>query len=633
VKVTEAQLKECTEPVKPEAGGSDFIWPPTLAAHDAFSRNVATTLRSKGFCVIQMKESSTTRGKAVDAVNNRDDFVLPKEEFREAYLGRGARSGDRVLWMEAGEPVEDPVAFYQQYVMNLSFLLGGVDRSVLGFRPWEYLSGTLLRGPAEDEAIAETGPLTSEDIEDGLVQKHLDFIQRRKVCLMYFIKNQGGSVELYPREDLGMEPVSIPIAQDKLLIFRHDLMGYAYQAEGGEDLALQSWFMEEPQEIQLETLQGDQRGVENILGGPAQSPDLQCHVMVGHCRFPGGAYGKTRDWLAYLAETDTYCEVPKGRFDMSFYYAEESDQFAVQGKSVSKHCGFLQDEEWRGFDNKFFGLSENAAFLLVPCQRLCLEVAYEGFTMAGHNRKSLAGSNMYTCIADIGLDWTSMLGYDDGDHETWLECGPTQTLSCNRLAYCLDLRGPITQVDTACSASMVGSNMVHAQLRQHKEKDCHEGHCTGFQNILTPWSFIGLSGAGMVGRAGRCLTFDNSANGFARGEGCGHLFFRMSTDVQAAIDRLAVMVCGFVNQDGRSASLTAPNGPSQQAVMRSSFLDGNMVPAECIATETTAPAPRSATPLSAAPSAQSSGRVSHLNLSPSPAVSPTWATWSRPLVS
>ena len=65
---------------------------------------------------------------------------------------------------------------------------------------------------------------------------------------------------------------------------------------------------------------------------------------------------------------------------------------------------------------------------------------------------------------------------------------------------------------------------------------------------------------------GRCKTFDESADGYGRGEGCAVAVLQPGhTGGQPP---LAVLAGSAVNQDGRSSGLTAPNGPSQSALVR-----------------------------------------------------------------
>mmetsp|Transcript_43950 Transcript_43950/g.95593 ORF Transcript_43950/g.95593 Transcript_43950/m.95593 type:complete len:965 (+) Transcript_43950:3-2897(+) len=367
-----------------------------------------------------------------------------------------------------------------------------------------------------------------------------------------------------------MPKVTLPITPGKILIFCHNHMGYTYMPRHHSDLAIQSWLLEQPQELFLRTFEGTQADLEAIIGGPPQAPEDQVHITNAACHFPGGSYGLARDWCAYCAQTDCYLKVPGFRFDMDLYYNNDPGQFEASGKSVSCHSGFIGDQEWINFDNDFFGMSELVASTIVPCQRLCLECAVEAMHEAGYTRKKIAGKKMVTIVCDIGLDWDPFHTYGvDGD--VWARTN--NTLSVNRLCHTLGMTGPSIQLDTACSASMVGSALAHQHLlnfRSEARTPMDLGMVTGFQNILSHFTYIGLSAAGMLGRTGRCLFADNTGNGFSRGEGCGNMIAKLSDDPEITQDRLAAMVGSYVNQDGRSASLTAPNGPSQQAVMRGS---------------------------------------------------------------
>ena len=60
---------------------------------------------------------------------------------------------------------------------------------------------------------------------------------------------------------------------------------------------------------------------------------------------------------------------------------------------------------------------------------------------------------------------------------------------------------------------------------------------------------------------GGCKTFDNSANGYVRGEGCGALLIKRKG---GGDNVLGEIVGHAIKQDGRSDGLTAPNGSSQE---------------------------------------------------------------------
>lgn len=83
----------------------------------------------------------------------------------------------------------------------------------------------------------------------------------------------------------------------------------------------------------------------------------------------------------------------------------------------------------------------------------------------------------------------------------------------------------------------------------------------------------------MLSPEGRCKTFDASANGYVRGEGCGVLILKRLSDAVADGDNVLAVIRGSaVNQDGRSSGLTVPNGPAQQAVVRQALNNSGVLP-------------------------------------------------------
>lgn len=68
---------------------------------------------------------------------------------------------------------------------------------------------------------------------------------------------------------------------------------------------------------------------------------------------------------------------------------------------------------------------------------------------------------------------------------------------------------------------------------------------------------------------GRCKTFDASADGYGRGEGCAVISMKPQAAADGDEPGIAVVRSSAINQDGRSSGLTAPNGPSQTALIRS----------------------------------------------------------------
>lgn len=77
--------------------------------------------------------------------------------------------------------------------------------------------------------------------------------------------------------------------------------------------------------------------------------------------------------------------------------------------------------------------------------------------------------------------------------------------------------------------------------------------------------------------AGRCKTFDATADGYGRGEGCAAVVLtHHTTSGSPAAGLLAVVKGSAVNTAGRSSGLTAPSGPAQQKLLVAALAAGNL---------------------------------------------------------
>jgi len=181
------------------------------------------------------------------------------------------------------------------------------------------------------------------------------------------------------------------------------------------------------------------------------------------------------------------------------------------------------------------------------------------------------------------IDWNPLHGFEFGN-DFLVAARDHNTSVANRMSYYLGLTGPSMVLDTACSTTLAAANLGLAYAR-NPAKEMNKYLVTGSMCILDVGPYIGMSAAHMLGRRGRCLSFDDSGDGYARGESCFGSFFRVTDDLEDIETRFGAQVGGYVNQDGRSASLTAPNGPSQQLCIKGSFKDARIEVVDEAATE------------------------------------------------
>jgi acyl transferase domain-containing protein/NADPH:quinone reductase-like Zn-dependent oxidoreductase/acyl carrier protein len=289
------------------------------------------------------------------------------------------------------------------------------------------------------------------------------------------------------------------------------------------------------------------------------------------CRFPGGADSPEQFWQLLVDGVDAVREVPADRWDADALYDPDP---SAPGKSATKWGGFL--ERIDGFDAAYFGILPREAERMDPQQRLFLEVAMESLDDAGLTRDRLRGSRTGVFIASYHNDY-QLLEYRDPEAiDARTLTGTVHSVLANRLSFLLDLRGPSISVDTACSSSLVAIHLACQSLR-HGESDI--ALAGGVSLMVTPDLMISLSKVGFMAPDGRCKTFDQSADGFGRGEGCGVIVMKRLADAIADGDRVLGVVRGSaVNQDGHSTLLAAPNGLAQQALIREALASAQLAP-------------------------------------------------------
>jgi acyl transferase domain-containing protein len=94
----------------------------------------------------------------------------------------------------------------------------------------------------------------------------------------------------------------------------------------------------------------------------------------------------------------------------------------------------------------------------------------------------------------------------------------------------------------------------------------------GSNLLFSPESTAGLSNLNFLSPDGKCYSFDERANGYARGEGIVSLVIKpLSTAIQDG-DTIRALIRGTgVNSDGRTPGITQPSSEAQVALIRETY--------------------------------------------------------------
>jgi acyl transferase domain-containing protein/NADPH:quinone reductase-like Zn-dependent oxidoreductase/nucleoside-diphosphate-sugar epimerase/acyl carrier protein len=301
--------------------------------------------------------------------------------------------------------------------------------------------------------------------------------------------------------------------------------------------------------------------------------DAPVAVVGMGCRFPGGVEDPESFWRLLSQGLDGTTEIPADRWNVDDYYDPDPD---APNRMYVRRGGFINNV--RGFDPLFFHVSPLEAASMDPQQRVLLEVAWEAIENAGHAPDELAGSRTGVFVGmssgDYGVMAVQAMRQSAARNHT--ATGISSSIAAGHISYFLGLRGPCMALDTACSSALTSIHLAVESLRKGESTAALAG---SVNLILAPDGNIIVCKARMLAPDGRCKTFDASADGYARSEGCAILMLKLLSQAQVDGDRVLAVIRGSAcNQDGRTNGITAPSGNAQREVIQEALAAARLRP-------------------------------------------------------
>ena len=194
-----------------------------------------------------------------------------------------------------------------------------------------------------------------------------------------------------------------------------------------------------------------------------------------------------------------------------------------------------------------------------PRQRLLLQEGWNVLEDAGLGAEDLRRQR-------VGM----FVGVEEGDYPGRAATGSIVAnhtgILAARLAYFLDLRGPVMAINTSCSSAAVALHQACLSLRQG---ECDVAVVAGVNLLLAPENLGAMAEAGMLSSTGTCLAFDRRANGMTPGEAVVAVALKPLREAAADGDPIdAVILASGINYDGKTNGITAPNGVTQAELVR-----------------------------------------------------------------
>lgn len=288
-------------------------------------------------------------------------------------------------------------------------------------------------------------------------------------------------------------------------------------------------------------------------------PEIAIVGMSG--RFPN-ASSLEEFWDVLYRGLDVHERVPLMRWDEKTHVDATGER---KNTSATPYGCWLKQPDL--FDPKFFGMSPREATVVDPAQRLALLTAYEALEQAGivpDRTPSTKKDRVGVCYGVTSNDWMETNSAQEID--AYFIPGGNRAFIPGRINYYFKFSGPSYSIDSACSSSLAAIQVACSALWQGEA----DSMIAGGTNVLTNPDFTsGLDRGHFLSHTGNCKTFDESADGYCRGEGIASVVLKRLDDAITDNDPiLGVILNTCTNHSAESESITRPYCGAQQSLFQ-----------------------------------------------------------------
>ncbi len=272
--------------------------------------------------------------------------------------------------------------------------------------------------------------------------------------------------------------------------------------------------------------------------------------------------------------------IKSGKESITFFTNEELLDAGIEKELLMnpqyvKAKGVLEDVDC--FDAEFFGYSPKEAAMTDPQLRTLHECVWEAFENAGYNPLSEDQDIGLFLGASPNYHWLNTIARKNKnslDEFAALIHNEKDFLS-TRIAYQLNLKGPVMTIQTACSTSLVCIDAAYQALNNNK---CSMAVAGGI-GVTFPQKTGYLYYDGMIlSPDGHCHAFDEKAGGTVPGNGVGIVVLKRLADAIRDRDHIYAVIKGSaVNNDGQQkVGFTAPGIKGQIKVIQAAIQEAGI---------------------------------------------------------
>ncbi|RSL38167.1 hypothetical protein CEP53_015111, partial [Fusarium sp. AF-6] len=236
------------------------------------------------------------------------------------------------------------------------------------------------------------------------------------------------------------------------------------------------------------------------------------------------------------------------------------------------------------FDYRFFNLSGREAKFMDPQQRIALEVAYEAVESSGYcsiptDKRELD----FGCYVGVGpVEYEHNVAPEDAN--AFCITGSFKAFISGRISHFFGWVGPSMTLDTACSSSGVA---IHTACKAILAGDCSIALAGGVNVMTSPFHHQNFAAASFLNHNGPSRAFDQSSDGYSRGEGCAFFVLKPLSRALADGDLIqGVISASAVRQTSNITSLTQSDALSQASLYKKVLAMAGMSPRDVTFIET-----------------------------------------------
>ena len=310
---------------------------------------------------------------------------------------------------------------------------------------------------------------------------------------------------------------------------------------------------------------------------PEQPSQIQDIAIIGMA----GRYPQAKDintfWQNLCEGKDCITEIPKERWDHSYYFDEDKDKL---GKTYCKWGGFIDDVD--KFDPLFFNISPREAEFMDPQERLFLECVYATLEDAGYTREKLSNYQSLGLAGNVGVyvgvmyEEYQFYGVQAQIQGRQISLSGNPSSIANRVSYFCNFHGPSLAIDTMCSSSLTA---IHLACQSLTHGNCEVAIAGGVNVSIHPNKYLALAQGKFASSKGRCESFGQGGDGYVPGEGVGAVLLKPLAKAIEDNDHIYGIIKGTaINHGGKTNGYSVPNPNAQANVIGQALKEAKIDP-------------------------------------------------------